>query len=106
MIYSKLGSLASTQDFGEAFPTPEHELYENDDGDGIPMLRNVMMTQLPSHTTHILLLKLLCPKEMKWFLELSCQEMRILRDRPLGRLKRIQSWKKGSTMLNSQMMRM
>ena len=35
MIYSKLGSSASTQDFEEDYSTPEYELYEDDDGDGI-----------------------------------------------------------------------
>ena len=35
MIYSRLGSSASTQDFEEDYSTPEYELYEDDDGDGI-----------------------------------------------------------------------
>ena len=35
MIYSKLGSLASTQDFEEDYSTPEYELYEDDDVHGI-----------------------------------------------------------------------
>ena len=35
MIYSKLGSPASTQDFEEDYSTPEYELYEDNDGDGI-----------------------------------------------------------------------
>ena len=35
MIYSKLGSSASTHDFEEDYSTPEYELYEDDDGDGI-----------------------------------------------------------------------
>ena len=35
MIYSKLGSSASRQDFEEDYSTPEYELYEDDDGDGI-----------------------------------------------------------------------
>ena len=35
MIYSKLGSSASTQDFEEDHSTPEYELYEDEDGDGI-----------------------------------------------------------------------
>ena len=54
MIHSKLGSSASTQDFEEDYSTPEYELYEDDDLDGITMLRNVMMCQLLSHMTHIL----------------------------------------------------
>ena len=35
MIYSRLGSSASTQDFEEDYSTPEYEMYEDDDGDGI-----------------------------------------------------------------------
>ena len=35
MIYSRLGSSASTQDFEDDSSTPEYELYEKDDGDGI-----------------------------------------------------------------------
>ena len=35
MIYSRLGSSASTQDFEEDYSTPEYELYEDDDWDGI-----------------------------------------------------------------------
>ena len=35
MIYSRLGSSASTQDFEEDYSTPEYELYEDDDGDRI-----------------------------------------------------------------------
>ena len=35
IIYSKLRSSASTQDFEEDYSTPEYELYEDDDGDGI-----------------------------------------------------------------------
>ena len=34
-IYSRLGSSTSTQDFEEDYSTPEYELYEDDDGDGI-----------------------------------------------------------------------
>ena len=35
MIYSRLVSSASTQDFEEDYSTPEYELYQDDDGDGI-----------------------------------------------------------------------
>ena len=35
MIYSRLGSPASTQDFEVDYSTDEYELYEDDDGDGI-----------------------------------------------------------------------
>ena len=35
MIYSKLESSASTQDFEEDYSTPEYELYEDDGEDGI-----------------------------------------------------------------------
>ena len=35
MIYSSLGSSASTQDFEEDYSTPEFEMYEDYDGDGI-----------------------------------------------------------------------
>ena len=35
MIYSKLGSPASTQVFEEDYSTPEYDLYEDNDGDGI-----------------------------------------------------------------------
>ena len=35
LIHSKLGSPATTQDFEENYSTPEYELYEDDDGDGI-----------------------------------------------------------------------
>ena len=51
MIYSRLGSSASTQDFEEDYSAPEYELYEDDDGDGISHAKNVMMSQLPSHMT-------------------------------------------------------
>ena len=54
MIYFKLGSSASTQDFEDDYSTPEYELYEDDDRDGIPMLRNVVISQLPPHMTHTL----------------------------------------------------
>ena len=36
LIHSKLGSPASTLDFEEDYSTPEYELYEDDDGDGVP----------------------------------------------------------------------
>ena len=36
MIHSRLGSPASTQDFEEDYSTPELELYEDDDGNGVP----------------------------------------------------------------------
>ena len=35
VIYSRLGSSESTQDFEEDYSTPEYELYEDDDGDRI-----------------------------------------------------------------------
>ena len=35
MIYSKLGSPASTHDFEESYSAPEYELYGDDDGDEI-----------------------------------------------------------------------
>ena len=34
MMYSKLRSSASTQDFEEDYSTPEYGLYADDDGDG------------------------------------------------------------------------
>ena len=54
MIYSKLGSSASTHDFVEDYSTPEYELNEDDDGDEIAHAKecDVMMSQLPSHMTH------------------------------------------------------
>ena len=36
MIHSKLGSPASTQDFEKDCSTPENDLYEDDNGDGVP----------------------------------------------------------------------
>ena len=36
MIHSRLGSPAGTQDFIEDYSTPEFELYEDDDGYGVP----------------------------------------------------------------------
>ena len=51
MIDSKLGSSASTQEFEEDYSTPEYELYEDVDGDELPILRNAVMSQLPSHMT-------------------------------------------------------
>ena len=36
MIHSRLGSPGSTQDFEEDSSTPEYELYENDDVNGVP----------------------------------------------------------------------
>ena len=36
MIHLRLGSPASTQDFEEDYSTPEFELYEYDDGNGVP----------------------------------------------------------------------
>ena len=36
MIHSRLGSPASTQDFEEDYSTPEFELYEDGDGNGVP----------------------------------------------------------------------
>ena len=35
MIYSRLVPSASTQDIEEDYSTPEYELYEDDDGNGI-----------------------------------------------------------------------
>ena len=35
MVYSKLGSSASMQDFQEDYSTSEYELYEDDHGDRI-----------------------------------------------------------------------
>ena len=57
MIYSKLGSSASTQDFGEDYPTPEFELYEDVEGMGFSMPRNLRMNQLLSYMTHTLVLR-------------------------------------------------
>ena len=39
MIYSELGSSATTQDSEEDYSTPEYELYEYDDRDGISHAR-------------------------------------------------------------------
>ena len=39
LVHSKLGSPATTQDFEEDYSTPEYELYEDDDGDGVPHAR-------------------------------------------------------------------
>ena len=36
MIHSRQESPASTQDFEEDYSTPEFELYEDDDGNGVP----------------------------------------------------------------------
>ena len=103
MIYSRLGSSASTQDFEEDYSPPEYELYEDDDGDGISHAKDEMKPI--TYDTYIGV-EIVLPKEMTWFLELSCQESRILRNSPLVELMRIQSWTQGFTMLNSQMVRM
>ena len=106
MIYSKLGSSARTKDFEEDFSTPKYELYEDDDGDQIAHAQEC--DDEPTSTTYDTNkgAEVFLPKEMTWFLELSCKESRILRDSPLVRLIRIQSWTQGFTMLNSQMVRM
>ena len=36
IIHSRLGSPASKQDFEQDYSTPEFELYEDDDGNGVP----------------------------------------------------------------------
>ena len=41
MIHSRLGSPASTQDFEQDYSAPEYELYEDDDGDGVPHAKEV-----------------------------------------------------------------
>ena len=35
MIHSRLGLPANTQDFEDDYSTPEYELYEDEDGDGV-----------------------------------------------------------------------
>ena len=39
MIHSRLGSPARIQDFEEDYSTPEFELYEDDDGNGVPRVK-------------------------------------------------------------------
>ena len=75
VIYSRLRSSASTQDFEEDYSTPEYELYEDDDGDGISHATECDDESTPM--THTLVLRQFGQKEMTWFLELSCQESRI-----------------------------
>ena len=57
MMHSSLTSPASTQDFEEDFLTPEFELYEDNDGNGVRHARNVRMNQVLSHMTHTLVLR-------------------------------------------------
>ena len=108
LIDSKLGlPAATTHDFEEDYSTPEYELYmKMMMGMKTPMQANVMMSQLPSLMTIILVLKWFCQKEMTWFQELSNQRSRILRDSLLEGLIRILSWTHVSTMLNSLMVRL
>ena len=106
LIHSKLGSAVSTQDFEEDYSTPEYELYEDDDGMVFLMPEECEDEPTPTSYDTYIGAEVVCQKEMTWFLELSSQESRILRDSPLGRLIRIQSWTQGYTMLNALMVRL
>ena len=106
MIQSMLGSPASTQDLKRITQLLNLNCVKMMMGMGFPMPRNARMNQLLSHMTHTLVLRQFCQKVMTLFLELSSQESRILKDSPSEKLIRIQSWTQGSTMFNSQMVRM
>ena len=49
MIHSRLGSLASTQDFEEEYSTSEFELYEDGDVNGVPHAKECK--DEPTHIT-------------------------------------------------------
>ena len=48
MIHSKLGSPARTLDFEEDYSTPEYELYEDDDRDGVPHAKECKADPTPT----------------------------------------------------------
>ena len=54
MVYSRLGSSASTQDFEEDYSTPEYELLEDDDGDGFAHTKKCNVEPTPTtYNTYI-----------------------------------------------------
>ena len=74
MIYSRMGSSASTQDFEEDYSTPESELYEDDDGDGISHAKECDDEPTPITYDTYIGAEVVLPKGLTWFLELSCRE--------------------------------
>ena len=95
LIHSKLGSPVSTQDFEEDYSTPEFELFEDDDEDGISHAQEFDDEPTPITYDTYIGAEVVLPKGMTWFLELSCQESRNLRDSPLLKLIKIQPRHKG-----------
>ena len=106
MIHSRLGSPASTQDIEDDNSTLEFELYEDDVGNGVPHSNECEDERTPITYDTYIGAEVVLLTEMTWSLELSSQGSRILKDCPLAKLIRTQSWTQGSTMLNSQMVRM
>ena len=106
MINSRLGSSATTQDFGEDYPTPEYELYEDDEGDGIPHAKECDDEPTPITYDTYIGAEVVLPKGNDMVSGTVMSRVNDLRDSPMGKLIRIQSWTQGFTMLNSQMVRM
>ena len=106
LIHSKLGSPVSAQDFEEDYSTPEYELYEDDDGDGVAHAKECEDEPTPITYDTYIGAEVVLPKGNDMVSGTSSQESRILKDSPLGSLIRIQSWTQGYTMLNSQMVRL
>ena len=54
MIHSRLGPPASTQDFEEDYLTPKFELYEDNDGNGVPHAKECEYEPTPiTYATYI-----------------------------------------------------
>ena len=106
MINSRLGSSATTHDFGEDYPTPEYELYEDDEGDGIPHAKECDDEPTPITYDTYIGAEVVLPKGNDMVSGTVMSRVKDLRDSPMGKLIRIQSWTQGFTMLNSQMVRM
>ena len=106
MIYSKLGSSASTHDFEEDYLTPEYELYEDDVGDGISHAKEC--NDDPTAITYVTYIgaEVVLPKGNDMASGTVMSRVKDLRDSPLVKLTKIQSWTQGFTMLNYQMVRM
>ena len=62
LIHSKWGFPATTQDFEEAYSTPEYELYEDNDRNGIPHARECEDEPTPITYDNYLVAQVVLPK--------------------------------------------
>ena len=106
MIYSRLVSSPSTQDFEEDYSTPEYELNEDIDGDGISHAKECNDEPTPITYDIYIGAEVVLPKGNDMGSGTVMSTVKDFKGQPIGKADKNPILDTGFTMLNCQMVRM